>query len=298
MKHTRFLSVLLLTLFVAVPAWAAFDEQTISPRARAMGEASVAVPGDAWSFRNNPALLGEMTRTLASSSTMQPYGISGLQLRALGISTPLPSARGGVAFGFQHWSVDRGNVNLTREQTLSFAHGIRLYEDTNSSAYIGWGANFYNADFGQTVSGLEPGSAWTWGVDVGVAITLYERTRAAFLTRNLNNPTIGEDQEELRQMVSAGIAYEPYDGVVTTFDIRGQLGEEMRFHGGLEFAVLEVLDLRFGVMTDPNKLTGGFGVHLPRLISFDYAFSTGGGTLDESHQFGLSVRFGAGGTGR
>ncbi len=291
-------SMALAALLTAPAARAAFEDQAISPRTRAMGETSVAVSPDAWVFHHNPALLGELTRGYGATSTVQPFGVDGLRLNALGLAAPLPGGRGGVAFGFQHWSVDRGSINLVREQTLTFSHGITLYEDATSSARVGWSANFYNLDFGQSVSGLNPGSAWTWGVDVGVAVTLYERTRAGFLTRNLNHPTIGEAEEELRQLVVGGLAYEPYDGVVTAFEVRGELGEEMRFHGGLEFAVLENLDLRAGIETDPNKLTFGFGVHLPRYLTLDYAFSTGGGTLDESHQFGLAVRFGNGGTGR
>jgi hypothetical protein len=49
------------------------------------------------------------------------------------------------------------------------------------------------------------------------------------------------------------------------------------------------LQLRFGIETEPSKLTGGFGLHLPK-VSIDYGFSTGGGVLDASHHFGLSTR--------
>jgi hypothetical protein len=40
--------------------------------------------------------------------------------------------------------------------------------------------------------------------------------------------------------------------------------------------------------TEPAKVTGGFGVNFP-YVSVDYAFSSGGGTLDATHQFGLST---------
>jgi hypothetical protein len=279
-------------------AEAAFEELAISPRARAMGEATVAVPGDAWGFHHNPALLALLERGRLGTSTVEPNGVDAFRLSGLGAATPIPNGRGGAAFGYKHWSVDRGTVNLNREQTVSFAHGFTLFEDATSSAHFGWGVNFYNLEFGETIGGEDPGSAWTWGLDVGAVVTLYERTRAGFFTRNLNSPTIGEDEEELRQMVAAGIAYEPYDGVITAFDVRSQLGEEFRFHGGLEFAITSVLDLRVGIESDPSKLTGGFGVNLPRYFSFDYGFSTGGGTLDSSHQFGLSVRLGEGGAGK
>jgi len=47
-----------------------------------------------------------------------------------------------------------------------------------------------------------------------------------------------------------------------------------------------------GIETDPSKVTGGFGVRLPQYLTLDYGFSSGGGTLDQSHQFGLTVHFG------
>jgi hypothetical protein len=278
-------------------AHAAFQGLTLSPRARAMGEASVAVPGDAWSFSLNPALLATVKDLEFTSSTAEPNGVDAFRLTGFGAAIPLPGDRGGIAVGFRHWSVDFKDVNLAREQTLTFAHGFSLYEDATSAAQIGWALNFYNLDFGTSVGGENPGSAWTWGLDLGASVKLYDRTRAGFYTRNLNNPTIGEDQEELRQLVAAGLSYEPYEGVITAFDIRSELGEEFRFHGGTEWAITEVLRLRMGIETDPAKLTGGFGVRLPNLLSLDYGFSSGGGTLDESHQFGLTLRFGPKGEG-
>ena len=290
-------AVLLLTAGPA-PVQATFEELSISPRSRGMGETVVAVPGDAWSFNHNPALLSLLDRARFSSSTVRPNGLNDFQLRGLGIAVPVPEGRGGAAFGYRHWSVDRGTVNLTREQTLTFAHGFSLFGDATSTAHFGWAVNFYNLEFAPSVDGLDPGSAWSYGIDAGAMVTIYERTRVGFFTRNLNSPTIGIDQEELRQMVAAGIAYSPYEGVVTAFDIRSQLGEEFRFHGGVELGITEVLDLRMGIESDPGKLTGGFGIHLPRYFTFDYGFSTGGGTLDSSHQFGLSVRLGDGGSGK
>ena len=49
--------------------------------------------------------------------------------------------------------------------------------------------------------------------------------------------------------------------------------------------------LRAGVVTNPNSLTAGFGYRC-RGSALDYGFSTGGGVLDSTHQFGLVVRLG------
>ena len=41
--------------------------------------------------------------------------------------------------------------------------------------------------------------------------------------------------------------------------------------------------------TEPQKVTGGFAVHLPA-VTVDYGFGSGGGVLDSSHQFGVHTR--------
>ncbi len=287
-----FLSAVAVTIMVAGSARATlFEDLSISPRARAMGEASIAARGDAWAFYHNPAALAFLNHTHVSTSTAEPFNLDFTRLSALGASAKLPGDRGGVAFGYRYFSVDFKDQSLSKEQSLTFAHGITLFQDASSSLHFGWAADFHNLELAETVGGLDPGSAWAVGLNVGVMATLYERTTAGFYIRNMNNPTIGIDQEELTQLVGVGIAYEPYEGVTTTFDIRNQLGEEMRFHGGTEFAVTEYLDLRVGIETDPNKYSFGFGVNVPKVASLHYAFSSGGGTLDASHQFGVSVLF-------
>jgi hypothetical protein len=272
-----------------------FEELSISPRARAMGGATVAVSGDAWSFNHNPAMLGLLNQATIGTSTLRPNGTSFNRLSAVGAVSPLPGRRGGVAFGVRHFGVEYKGSQLLAEDTVSFAHGFTLFEDSHASAHLGWGMNLYGANFGDDLNGESLGQAWTWGLDVGVIATLHERTKAGFFTRNLNNPTIGVDNEQLKQLVAIGMSYEPIDGIITAFDIRSQIGEEFRFHGGTEWGITEQFLLRAGIESDPNKLTGGFSVKLPTLFSLDYAFSTGGGVLDSSHQFGLAIRFSDGG---
>ena len=162
---------------------------------------------------------------------------------------------------------------------------------------MGWGLDFYNAEFGTSIgaagdgsNGVNPGNAWTVGVNLGAVVSVYERTRVGFFTRNVNSATLGDDAEELQRSVGFGLAYEPYIGVRTAFDIRSILGQDFRVHGGLEFEVLEGFDLRAGLETQPNRVTGGFGVKVP-FVTLDYGFSTGGGVLDGSHHFGVSLRW-------
>ncbi len=287
-------------LLLPAGARAAFEDLAVSPRARALGEASTAVADDAWDFYYNPAGLPRLAQPSVATATVQPNGTAFNRLTSFGAATRLPGNAGGVAFGYRWFGVKYGaggdEVRLTTEQTFSLSHGFRLFRDASTSAQVGWTLNFYNLEFAQSVGGIDPGSDWAMGLDIGAMVTVYDRTRVGFLTRNLNNPTIGEDDEELRQQIAVGLCYEPYEDVLTTFDLRGQMGQDFRFHGGLEMGITSALSLRAGIETDPNKLTGGFAIHLP-VVTLDYGFSTGGGVLDSSHQVGLSLRLGPKPTG-
>lgn len=279
------------------PASALFEDLAPSPRARALGQAMIATVDDAWSFYYNPAMLPRLDVMSASGATVRPNGLDFNRLTNVALASPLPGRSGGLAVAWRRYGVESQGVDLATENTLSVAHGFMLFSDASTSASVGWTLNLYNAEFAPSVgsagdgsNGVDPGNAWTAGIDIGALVTVYERTRVGFFTRNLNSPTIGDDEEELARQVGVGMAYEPYPGVTSAFDVRGTLGQDFRFCGGVEFGVLEALDLRVGLETEPNRLTGGFGVRLP-VVMLDYGFSTGGGVLDASHHFGVSLRW-------
>jgi hypothetical protein len=294
---TPALAMVAAVFLAATPAAALFEDLPLSPRARALGEATTVTLDDPWAFYYNPAMLVQLSEPRLGMATVRPNGLDFNRLTGAAIAVPLRSHQGTLAFGWRRYGVESGGVDLATENTLSVAHGFRLFGDASTSASLGWTLNLYRAEFAPSVGSdpstpgtgsIDPGDAWAFGIDVGALVTVYDRTRVGFFTRNLNSPTIGEDEEELRQLVGVGIAYEPYPGVTTAVDLRNSLGEDVRFCGGMEFELVPGLDLRAGVETGPNKITGGVGVHLPYVI-LDYGFSTGGGVLDSSHHFGVGL---------
>jgi hypothetical protein len=284
--------LLILAGFVlAAPAGAYFESTPVSARARAMGESFASVPDVAFAAFHNAAWLADVPQGEVAASYVRPFGYSFSDFYTAGAAFPLNGNYGNLGVGVSHFKVAAGDTTLLQETQVTLAHGFDLFTDFHSRISFGWALNLYSASAGQSVSGLDPGSDTTVGLDIGLTMLLHKRTRAGFQVRNLNNPTLGVDGEELPQSVVAGIAYEPYDGVITTFEFDNQPGQETQYHGGLEAMILPGFALRGGVITDPNRLTGGFGYRTGN-VAFDYGFSTGGGTLDSTHQFGLRLSWG------
>ncbi len=284
------IAVLALGLF-AGPVLAAFDNVDISPRARGMGDAAVAVADDAFAPYFNPAGLARITGATLGNSYVKPYGVSFYEQMYLGGVIPGTETLGNFGFGVRRFGAEYEGVTLGTETTYTLAHGIMLFEDLHSSVSVGSALNFYSLEYGTTVTDIEPGSDVVGGLDVGLLVTLHRRTRIGIMVKNVNNPQIGEDNEELTSRLHGGVAYLPYDGVTTTFEFENTIDGETQYHAGLEFAVFSDFFLRGGVMTDPNKMTGGFGYKYEGFM-VNYGYSSGGGVLESSHQFGMTFAWG------
>jgi hypothetical protein len=254
-------------------AAAFFETSQPSARARAMGETGVAAPEAAWAAFLNPAALGKASGGEAGVSYHQPFNLDFTDFVAVGAALPLDTKYGRFALGASSFTVDWEGTSLLKETRLTFAHGLDLYSDYHSSVAVGWAANAYRVEAGESVTGIDPGSDTVVGLDLGMLFTLHRRT------------TFGV------QVRIAGISYEPYDAVVTSFEIDNKLGQDVVYKGGVEAYVVEGFALRAGVATNPNRLTFGFGYEMAG-FGLDYGFSTGGGTLDSTHQFGLVFAWG------
>jgi hypothetical protein len=284
----------------AMPAAASFENVAVSPRARAMGESAVAMADDAFAPYYNPAGLALLGGPTFAASYVRPYGVSFLDLGYVGGAFPLGGRRGTLGVGLRRLATEYEGALLDQEQFATLAYGIKLYEDMHSAIRVGAAINAYDLRFGPTVgdgedsgfaNGLDPGNDVVVGADAGLLITLHERTRMGVFVKNINNPQIGLDREEIGQRLHGGIAYAPYDRVWTSFEFENLIGRDVIYHGGVEVGIDYGLTLRLGVLTNPNKATAGFGYRW-RGVSVDYGFSTGGGVLDGSHQFGVSYAWG------
>jgi hypothetical protein len=249
-----------------------FDSVDVSSKARGMGGAFVATADDATALFYNPACLAEAGSANIYATYFSPNSQDFDALAFLAFGFPVRKTQG-IAVSYRKFGVEYKGEDLLSESTLSFGHGIQLLKDIHSSLTVGYAFNIYTLNLGRTET-LDLGRETTYGLDIGFLGVLRERTRLGLFIKNVNEPKLGKDMREpLPQWISAGLAYNPYYGVITELDIRAMRGHDVEFHVGMQFLVTDFLGLRFGFETEPNSLTGGFTVKL-KPFGVDYAYSS------------------------
>lgn len=289
MRVVAAVTVTLLLIPCAAQSAGVFDNLDLSPRARALGGAFVALSNDETALWTNPAGLAEQGGVGVYTTYADLYGYDFLGLGSVAATFPThlgTFAVGGRLFGAQYHGVD-----LESEYTIAVGHGFTVMKDIHSSLAFGYVVNLYGLSFdAQSVGGEDLGSANAFGLDFGVLGTLRDRTRFGFFVKNWNNPKMGDpDAEDLPQWFTAGVAYSPYGGVETAIELQKQDNEDLRGCFGLEFAIADNLTLRGGLQNEPNRLSLGVGTHWEN-VRIDYGFTTHE-TLPATHHFGLGYAF-------
>jgi hypothetical protein len=265
-----------------------FDSMDVSSKARGMGGAWVASADDACAIFYNPACLLEAEARNVYATILQPNSQSFEMLGFAAYSMPVGESMS-LGASFRGFGVEYQDVDLMDEWTMSVGYAASLMKDIHSSLYIGATANLYSLSFGST-GDLDLGSEMTYSFDIGLLGTLRDRTRIGFFLKNINEPSMGKvNSEPLPQWLTAGISYRPYYGVVTELDVRSVRGEDVEIHMGMQFAVTDFLDTRFGFQTEPNSLTGGFTIGV-RQAHLDYSYSSHS-VLPGTHHVALRATF-------
>lgn len=262
-----------------------------TPKAMAVGGAYTAVAEGPEACFWNPAGLAYAKGTQGTFAYHQPWGLAFLTHLAGAVTSELPKKAGSVAISYQTLGTRSGGTSLSTEGELALSHGLVLQEDIHTNLVFGYSLKLITWSLASSVAGnsgeIDLGSTATFGLDVGASAQVWDRIRLAGVVHNINHPQFGADiKRDLPQIFSGGILYHPYHGVETSFDIERFLGGETQFKGGINANVIPPLDLRFGIYTNPNAFTAGFGLRWRELM-LDYAFVYHP-ILSPTHQIGLS----------
>lgn len=263
------------------------------PAAMAVGGAYTAVAEGPAACFWNPAGLAYTKGTQGGFAYHQPWGLAFLTHLAGVVTSELPRKAGSAAISYQSLGTRSGGTSLSTEGELALSHGLLLQQDIHTALAIGYSFKLITWSLASSVAGnsgeVDLGTAATFGLDLGASAQVWDRLRLGGVMHNINHPQLGAfTKRDLPQMFSGGILYAPYRGVQTSFDIERVLGGETQFKGGINANVIEPLDLRFGIFTNPNAFTAGFGLHWRELV-LDYAFVYHP-ILSPTHQVGLGFK--------
>jgi hypothetical protein len=263
------------------------------PAAAAVGGAYTAVAKGPAACFWNPAGLAFTKGTQGGFVYQQPWSMPFLTHIAGAIATELPRNAGCGAISYQTLGTRSGGTSLSTEGELALSHGLLLQHDIHTSLAVGYSLKLITWSLANSVTGesgeMDLGSAATFGLDIGASAQVWDRLRFAGVMHNINHPQIGEYRKlDLPQMFSGGLLYFPYRGVETSFDIERILSGETQLKGGINANIIPPLDLRFGIFSNPNGFSAGFGLHWRELI-VDYAFVYHP-VLSPTHQMGIGFQ--------
>ncbi|MEJ2543829.1 MAG: hypothetical protein P8Y99_07150 [Calditrichaceae bacterium] len=283
--------IMILILLMGIVHAGVFDDRYPSARATAMSNAYVAVANDVWAGYSNPAGLAGLRQYEFGFAIQRPYNMKFFRNGFLGVSIPLPQKYGTVGLLAETFYVDYNGNQLSVENTIGLSHGFYLLNDIHSSLSIGYNLKYYYWDLGESVGGLELGSAGTFGVDLGLQASIYRRTQVGVYVYNINGPTIGSEvAHDLPKRIVIGAAYKPYTGLTTSLAIEKNIGFDTQVMGGFEFFLVDWLAIRAGASTNPSRFSAGFGLQYSG-FRLDYSFQTHD-VLSETHKFGFIYRLG------
>jgi len=220
-------------------------QTVLGARALGMGEAQVALPHNDWSVFGNPAMISSDQKS-GSFYGIRNFGFS--ELKDIAAVAVIPNKFGTAGVG-----VHRFGDDLFSETRARVA-----YKNKFNGFHYGGVINY-------TINSIEGyGSDGAFGVDVGIAAEPIEGLWVGGMATNVNQPEIGDEEEELIQILGFGFTYAIFDRALFISDIIKDLEFSASYRGGLEIYIIEGLTGRVGVTTKPVAFTFGMGYKADR----------------------------------
>ena len=278
---TTKLYLFLFLLILTTPVYAMFNDYEPSARARGMSGAVTSFSDDYSAIFYNPAGLRFSGNQIGATH----YRLFGLDYTALStVSGTYDTKYGSFGIGYQAMNVEFHDVNLMSEQTISLGHSIYLNKDVISETSLGYSLNLYYASF------HDLGHETAVGLNAGIIAVLHQRTRLGIMLTNINRPRLGDgEKHDIPQMLAVGLSYIPYQGVITSVDLKKNFEGSTELRTGVEVELHPMFTLRMGVRNNPASYSFGAGFNVVG-VKLDYSLNTHS-VLDLTHHIGLGYKF-------
>ncbi len=265
---------LVILILWAVNLSAQFENTDVGARPTALGGAFTSLSDNSLAIFYNPAGLGQVKyREFAAFYSPAPFGLTDLSTASLSYSEPLSFGTIGAAFktyGFE----------LYRENNFIVSYG----NSYKNKIYYGANINVYNLHI------QNYNNATAFGLDIGAMAYIAKFLQWGFFGKNITGTKIGEAKEKIAQVYRSGFTFQPEEKLRLIGEIEKDVKYPLSVRGGLEYSVIDFLDLRFGVGSQPAIFSAGVGINY-NIFSFDYSF-TKSEDLGFTHLGTVSVNFG------
>lgn len=275
LNNRLFLSFVSFLLFFSIKcAKSQFENIDLGARAVGLNGAFTSLSDNSLSIFYNPAGLGQVRyRDLSVFYNPAPFGLTELSTAAVTYAEPLNC--GTIGAGIRTYGFD-----LYKETCilLSYGNGFR------NRIFYGINLNFYHLNI------QNYGSATSAGIDIGAMAYINKYLRWGFFGKNVTGSTIGDAKEKIAQVYRTGLNYKPLDEAGIMLEIEKDVKYPVSVRGGFEYSLMDYVDLRAGVGSEPTSFTGGIGFNY-KIFQLDYALYKSQ-DLGITHQGSLTVNFG------
>lgn len=229
---------------------------------------------DIWSLFHNPAGSAHIDAFTAGAFYESRFLIDELAYAGFGAAMPLGNGAVGIKYANFGYSV-------YREGQFGATYGMRLAKRLDA----GVGLNYHTVRISQE----DYGKTGTLAAEVGLRMELSEKVFAAVHITNVTRSQLNEyNDERLPTLLALGLAYQISDDVLMAGEVVKDIDHDASYRAGLEYRPAEILYLRLGASSNPERFAFGLGLRFDA-FQFDLA-TTYGAVLGYSPQASLTYR--------
>jgi len=272
---TRPIFFALMLLCCPAAAQGAFDNLGSSARSLGLANACVALTDEPSALSVNPGSLGFLPGKGFQASLCRLYELNELSEGELYLTAPF--RRFALGVGLHSF----GESDYYQESVLSLAFAYRIRERFSVGATL----KYMRVGFSDEYDALS-----AFSMDVGSVFKVNPKIQLALAARNVNQPELVKNSDDIPTNVSFGLAVFPFEEVTLLFGLSYEERYRERLHFGQEIKLLENLPLRFGIQTSPASYAFGTGLDFDKLL-LDYAYSNHS-VLGDTHKISFSYLWG------
>ncbi len=243
----------------------------LGARANGMGNTTVTL-SDEMSLFNNIGALADVEETIGFISYQNNFGFAELNTFGAGFVKPMLGGVLGVG-------VFRFGGNLLNEQKINLGF-------SNQFGIVSLGLNVHYTQM--NIEGA--GRKGIMMIDFGGKASITDQLVFGAFVSNINQGNLSESTgETVPTIMRAGISYRPIDELIINTDIEKELDRDALVKIGLEYKIIEKVQIRTGIKLKPFESSFGLGIDQGKM-KINYALRNNPNAGD-IHELSLGYRF-------